>query len=163
MKSVVECKRTLREPLETKAPPRDFFHADTSLSRQLIHDPENGKHWLDLAKQIASELVSIQGVSKRRLVREIVESAIVAANKAASILVRQSASASLFGTCSDDVAEALVLSYWVGSTGHGLLHKDEKMPLVTITQYDLQRAIMMCPDNMFVRGAMAELCDFGAS
>ena len=163
VKSVAEYKRTLSEPLETKAPPIDFFHADLSLSRQLIHDPENGRHWLELAKQIAKELVSTQGVSKRRLVREIVESAILASNKAVSILVSQIASANLFGIRSDEVAEALVLSYWVGSKGHGLLDKDEEIASVKTTQYDLQRAIMMCPDNMFVRGAMAELCDFGAS
>ena len=163
VKDVAEYKRILSEPLETTVSTPQLFHAKLSLSRQLIHDPENGKQWLDLAKQMAKELLSAQGVSKRRLVREIVDSAILAANKAVSILVGQIASASRFGTHSDDVAEALVLSYWVGSTGNALLDKDEGMPHTKATQFDLQRAMMMCPDNTFVRGAMREFCDFGAS
>ena len=133
----------------------DPFDFKLSVSRHALNDPENGVYRLELAKQVARELYPVQGLTKRKLVRQNVEVAILASNKAVSVLMNQVISVHC-RVDSEKVAEALVLLYWVGSAGHACLGNTDERPPVNTNTYDLQKAMMMCPDSKFAREAIRE-------
>ena len=160
VKDIVRSEQALEEPTDTNAQNDKPFNFQLSLSRQLLHDPEDGELWLELAKRQAKELISIQGVTKRRLVRQKVEAAVAAANKAVSVLVHQQVTSSDGGANSDKVAAALALCYWAGFVGNACLNAKEVKPVCLANAYDLQKAMMLCPDNLFAREAIKNVSEF---
>uniref|UniRef100_A0A7S0PVA5 Uncharacterized protein n=1 Tax=Asterionellopsis glacialis TaxID=33640 RepID=A0A7S0PVA5_9STRA len=67
------------------------FKGELSQARQIVHDPENGKLWLNLAKNLVGDLVSVSanGSPKRKIVRTTLESATLAADRSARFLTSQ--------------------------------------------------------------------------
>jgi tetratricopeptide (TPR) repeat protein len=167
---------------ENSLPAQDLlsppFDHDLTPARRVIHDPESGELWLDLAKSLAKELLAVSGCKKRKIVEEIVETVILAGDRAAQILSDQVSNPLLLKpvqhvTAKDpgsdganvsrgvvsvpvdarDVSESLALAYWLETVEIEMLHKsdDARVPKRTM---DLQRALFMNPDNKFARQAL---------
>ena len=61
---------------------------------------------------------------------------------------------------SDKVAAALALCYWAGFVGNACLNAKEVKPVCLANAYDLQKAMMLCPDNLFAREAIKNVSEF---
>eukprot|EP00542_Grammatophora_oceanica_P007057 CAMPEP_0194060574 /NCGR_PEP_ID=MMETSP0009_2-20130614/72147_1 /TAXON_ID=210454 /ORGANISM="Grammatophora oceanica, Strain CCMP 410" /LENGTH=281 /DNA_ID=CAMNT_0038711529 /DNA_START=36 /DNA_END=881 /DNA_ORIENTATION=- len=151
-----------------------------SRARQLIHDPEDATALLKLAKLQAQQLSSVQHIKKRKLIRQMVDSALLAANRAASVfdqyvrvprkVVGPKKTTSNGGgghvgptvrsrVDASQVAQSIALSYWVGKASQQLLTDEESTDNAQTQEassvFDLQRALIMCPDNRLVRNALS--------
>jgi hypothetical protein len=154
------------------------FDHPLGCARQVLHDPQDGSLWLEMAKRLAQELPLVKGIKKRKLVRQTVEAAVLAANRAAFILSSQvtepravypssitpdteiSGRLTTHGPVrcvshASEVSEALALSYWVGRAGRDILdEKDTAVVAKSCTAFDLQKALFMCPNNVLAREAI---------
>jgi hypothetical protein len=123
-----------------------------SLQMQIMMDPSNGKLWLTYAKRLAMDLTKLKGDKRRRLILQTMETTNLACDKATMMLGAASAAAS-------DKAEALALTFSVKTVAQELLEDIKKPPeIAPPSGYDLQRALMMCPDNHLAREAMLVCC-----
>jgi tetratricopeptide (TPR) repeat protein len=155
----------------------DPFDHRLTPSRRIIHDPETGIAWLDLAKSLAKELLSVSDSKKKKVVKEVLESATRASDCAARILSNQVSdpvkvrspphvvsndseeevvmSVAVVPAIVDarDVSEALALSYWIETIEMYIVdvEGDERSPKRAL---DLQRALLMDPSNAFAREAL---------
>lgn len=151
-------------------------------AQRIIHDPESGIAWLALAKSLAMELLSFSDSKKKKVVKEVMDSATRAGDCAARILSDQvSAAPTVRGaphvtaTRSDseeeavvsmgvvhdivdarDVSEALALPYWLETVQMELLTIDETANEQESTKRAvmLQKALVMDPSNGFARQAL---------
>jgi hypothetical protein len=169
--SITETPFTAEDPLSPS------FDHDLTPARRVIHDPESGELWLDLAKSLAKELLAVSDCKKRKIVEEMVETATRAGDRAAQILSNQVSNPLLLKpvqhvTAKDpgfdgasvsrgvvsapvdarNVSESLALAHWLETIEIELLHAsdDARVPKRTM---DLQRALIMDPDNEFARQA----------
>lgn len=129
-----------------------------SLGRQVVHNPNRGDLWLQLAKQLVQE--TPPGGS--------IEPAALAAHRASSILMRQLTKTLAFQATKEsrfinahDVADALALQYWLAEaaqpneTEEGE-HEQEIKPSALST-VDLQRSLLINPGNALARHALTLL------
>ncbi len=149
------------------------FDHRLSPTRRIIYDPESGIDWLDLAKSLAKELLSIADYKKKKVVEEVLESASCASDCAARILSNQVSipvkvrspphvvsndseeeavmSVGVVPAIVDarDVSEALALPYWMETVEMDMLdfESDERSPQRAM---DLQQALLC---NGFAREA----------
>jgi hypothetical protein len=128
----------------------------TNLKQQLLFEPNRGDLWLALAK----ELVRLGGkdVSAQ-------EAATCAVHKASSLLMSQASEPFLrsdknLNIPARDASEALSLRYWLDSiSDHQPQIDDDEVtaarhPLSTV---DLQRALLLCPNNALAREAIKQV------
>jgi hypothetical protein len=155
-----------------------LFDHDLTPARRVVHNPESGELWLNLAKSLAKEVLASSADKKRKMVKEIVETATRAGDRAAQILSDQvsnplvlkpvqhattkdpgseGATASRGVMCvpvdARDVSGSLALAHWLETVEIEVLHEsdDSRVPKRTM---DLQRALFMNPDNEFARQAL---------
>jgi tetratricopeptide (TPR) repeat protein len=127
------------------------FPMEVSLQRQILHEPDRPDLWLSLAKS----LISSSNASNA------VESAIAAANRAARMLTeelvypRRVNGEVASSVKAETVSEALSLVHWLqGSQDKKGEVGETKVETSQTSAYDLQRSIMMCPNNPLAREAL---------
>lgn len=157
------------------------FEQDLTPSRHVIHDPESGEAWLDLSKSLAKELLSISDNKKKKVVKEMVDSATRAGDRAAQILSDQLStpltmreSPHIAASESEDeavvstgvapvpvkareVSEALTLPYWLETVAVEALQEEEEDERLPKRAIDLQRAMFMDPGNTLARQALQRM------
>lgn len=124
--------------------------AEWSLDRRLVHQPNRGDLWVQLAKSLAARAST--GVSTKP--------ALLAARRASSIMMQQLHTTLPMPTMKQshfikarDLSDALALQYWL--KGVALLEgaKDEESFKFPST-LDLQRSLLICPGNVLAREAL---------
>lgn len=132
-----------------------------SLQRQIVHDPTNAKLWLSLAKELIANDDGHYWSSQ--------SSARIAAKRASNMLEKQLIDPrpnEVVGSQSVDaslISEAISLSFWLESSGdneksNGKGNSDvDEGPSETVSIFDLQRSLLMCPNNRVAREAI-KLC-----
>jgi tetratricopeptide (TPR) repeat protein len=130
-----------------------------TLARHIVHEPHRGDLWVDLAKVLSKE---VSGSDKNKAA---FESARLAASRAVNILTNQLTHPHHIGSQKTPwVVEQKALS-----EAHSLLYWLEHMELMSTKKkndsgedgvaspntLDLQRALMICPNNKFAREALA--------
>jgi hypothetical protein len=164
--------------LASQHPLSPSFDHDLTPARRVIHDPESGEVWLDLAKSLARELLAFSDCKKRKIVEEVMKNAIRAGDRAAQILSDQVSNPLLLKpmqhvTAKDpgsdganasrgvvrvpvdarDVSESLALAHWLETIESEMLNGSDDARKSKRTM-DLQRALFMDPDNKFARQAL---------
>jgi hypothetical protein len=155
----------------------DPFDHRLTPSWRIIHDAETGIDWLDLAKSLAKELLSVSDSKKKKVVKEVLESATRATDCAGRILSNQVSdpvkvrspphvvsndseeeavmSVGVVPAIVDarDISEALALPYWIETVEMYIVdvEGDERSPKRAV---DIQRALFMDPSNAFAREAL---------
>ena len=126
-----------------------------ALQQRLVSDPTNGELWLELAKRVVREELSssLKGDKRKRVVANAMESAKSAALKAAQILTHQTKAATHSTTPNArSVSESLVLAYCVDEACQDLLAAaSEESVDERPKAYDVQRAMLMYPENKMAR------------
>lgn len=124
---------------------------ELSLVRKIVHQPDRGDLWLDLAKHLSRQ--RLDAPAALRVAQE-------AAARAEQLLTQQlvqsrnrrlpasKSTSSSEVVASKSVSDALALSYWLSTQGSW--HVQNVQP----TSYDLQRALMMCPNSALARAAL---------
>ena len=141
------------------------FDSSISLARQIVHEPNRADLWLAWAKELAqSKAPPLESKSKRPL-----DPAMVAAKRASDMLTLQIIQPCLQGKLSASVdaqmaSEALSLVFWLRQ----IIEPEEKAPKISDnddpeeeepapkdeTPFDLQRSLLMCPNNKVARQAL---------
>ena len=124
------------------------FPIQVSLQRQIIHEPSRADLWLSLAKLLIGSL----GQSSPP---RAIESALEAANRASTMLAGEliqphrvhGVSASYVK--SEILSEGLSLVHWLGN-----FKNKKKEESNNKSSYELQRSLMMCPNNPLAREAL---------
>jgi hypothetical protein len=112
-----------------------------SLPRKIMHDPSRPELWLALAKQLVKN-----GPSP-----DLLNRACFASDRASSMLKRQwirSSDSDAPAVDSRTFSESLSLSYWLGNASAGTEGTKEA------SAYELQMALIMCPNNQLARHAL---------
>lgn len=122
---------------------------NTCLARQIVHQPNSGRLWLDFAKKLSKDIHK----SKVAL-----ESARIAANRALKLLNSQLKYVSTrkggdgdFN--SGDLSDALSLVYWLDV----FVCKHKRAEPKPHCQVALQKSILINPTNLFARGALKQM------
>ena len=121
-----------------------------SLQQQIIHEPQRGDLWLDLAKEVAGK--AAEGSESNYY------SALVAARRATTILSAQLLS--LKRQTGDragehsarDLSDALALLYWLENCKNESGQEESKLS----PKIELQRSLLLCPDNRIAREAVEQ-------
>jgi hypothetical protein len=125
------------------------FPGEVSLQRQILHSPDRPDLWLALARELTVSLESECPVHK-------IESAIAAAERASKMLedsMVNSSRASGIPTPlveADMISEALALLHFLQN-----LKSERDEAQAKSSAYELQRALIMCPNNRLARAALA--------
>lgn len=124
------------------------FPVEVSLKRQILHEPGRADLWLLLAKNMLNSLDESNS--------NAVESAVIAANRACTMMTeeltnpRRVANGVVSSVISSEmISEGLSLLYWL----QNLQNKKDEAPKNTST-YELQRSLIMCPNNRLGREAL---------
>jgi tetratricopeptide (TPR) repeat protein len=120
---------------------------ELSLARKIVHEPQRGDLWLALAKELA--LTSNAPVA----------STLAAARRALSILTQQleksdTRTGSRIVVGARDLSESLALTHWLENSDS--VAEDESGSKEFIPNVDLQRSLLICPNNRLAREAMKE-------
>lgn len=167
---------------DPNSPSESLFVTELTQARQIVHHPEDCNLWLHMAKSLAQEIYAVSESKNWKLVRQTVEAAALACDKAASLLLHQAMQPILIKpprqemtdanepvslkragssqgpvpqiVSAENVSEALSLSYWT----HKVKRESEKDPKEGQREtFDLavQRSLWLCPDNSFARRAVS--------
>jgi hypothetical protein len=125
-----------------------LFPTEVSLQRQILHEPGRADLWLSLAKTLIGSL-------DQSSPPHAVESAMAAADRASTMLAEEliqphrvnGISASFVK--SEMLSEGLSLVHWLRNFKN---KKEEESS--DKSAYELQRSLMMCPNNPFAREAL---------
>lgn len=126
-----------------------------SLCRKIIHEPQRGDLWLALAKELAMEKGSISEAKR-------------AIHRALSILnhQREKFSRTQVQNSVDarDLSDAYAISYWLeqcqpsateeNESSSARQEEEEEGPTNVVSTLDLQRALLICPNNALARAAL---------
>jgi hypothetical protein len=138
------------EDATRKEEKRSDFPLEVSLQRQILHEPDRPELWLSLARNLVGSLDESSP-------NHSIESAIAAAQRATSMMTENLArphrihgnAASFLDA--EMVSEGLSLIHWLRrSEGE----KEEKSD--DLSTYELQRSLMMCPNNPLAREALKQ-------
>ncbi|CAB9501462.1 Tetratricopeptide repeat domain 37 [Seminavis robusta] len=122
---------------------------DMTIARQIVHEPQRGDLWVVLSKQLLRD----NGGSQDSL-----KAAQVAATRAVHILTHQLTFPSQQGgnagiVCPSVLSDALALDYWLDTLIETKPEKhDDAEP--TSKALELQKALVLCPQNAFAREAV---------
>jgi tetratricopeptide (TPR) repeat protein len=141
------------EGKEETSTPQPF---EMSLARQIVHEPNRADLWLAMAK----ELLASTNPSTPSLA-----SAEIAADRASSMLLQQlthpprAGGSGPFAVEAPIISEALALGYWIreivdDKQKEEADEKEEQEASKSRSRFDLQRSLIMCPNNPLAREAL---------
>lgn len=175
MRECIQSEQHYTEKEEAKS--SQPFDSSTSLARQIVHEPNRADLWLLWAKELAQSKAPPQPLSSKS--KRPLDPAMAAAKRASDMLTRQIVQPSLQGKLSASVdaqmaSEALSLVFWLRQIEPE--EEEEKAPKNSDNDaaeeeqddeveeeeavpedkspFDLQRSLLMCPNNKLARQAL---------
>jgi tetratricopeptide (TPR) repeat protein len=170
--AIRECIQSEQHVEKEKAKSSQPFDSSISLARQIVHEPNRADLWLSWAKELAQSKAPVPLALKSKSNRPL-DPAMAAAKRASNMLTRQIVQPCMQGKLSASVdaqmaSEALSLIFWLRQIEPEEIvvntsdneepkeeeEKEEEQAPKDESPFDLQRSLLMCPNNKLARHAL---------